>query len=132
MKIIQTTLIAFFCIAAFSCNAQKQDSYIQLETIKLPTGFKIEVWAEDVDNARSLAMNADGSTVFVGNRQGKNIYALKDTNGDGKADKKYTLASGLRMPNGVAFKDGDLYVAEVSRILRFKDIVNLIYIENNT
>jgi len=122
MKIFKITLIAFFCIAAFSCNAQKKESYIQLETIKLPTGFKIEVWAEDVPDARSLAMNADGSTVFVGNRQGKNVYALKDTNGDGKADKKYTLASGLRMPNGVAFKDGDLYVAEVSRILRFKDI----------
>lgn len=122
MKNIQITLIAIFCLVAFSCNAQKKDSYIQLETIKLPPGFEIEVWAEDVDNARSLAINADGSTVFVGNRQGKNVYALKDTNGDGKADKKYTLASGLRMPNGVAFKDGDLYVAEVSRILRFKDI----------
>lgn len=124
MKKFQLSLIAFFCLAAFSCNAQKKESYIQLETIKLPKGFKIEVWAEDVPDARSLAMNADGSTVFVGNRQGKNVYALKDTNGDGKADKKYTLASGLRMPNGVAFKDGDLYVAEVSRILRFKDIDN--------
>lgn len=124
MKNIQITLIAIFCLVAFSCNAQKKDSYIQLETIKLPKGFKIEVWAEDVPDARSLAMNADGSTVFIGNRQGKNVYALKDTNGDGKADKKYTLASGLRMPNGVAFKDGDLYVAEVSRILRFKDIDN--------
>jgi glucose/arabinose dehydrogenase len=124
MKKLQISLIAFFCLAAFSCNAQKKESYIQLETIKLPAGFKIEVWAEDVPDARSLAMNADGSTVFVGNRQGKNVYALKDTNGDGKADKKYTLASGLRMPNGVAFKDGDLYVAEVSRILRFKDIDN--------
>lgn len=124
MKKLQISLIAFFCLAAFACNAQKKESYIQLETIKLPDGFKIEVWAEDVPDARSLAMNADGSTVFVGNRQGKNVYALKDTNGDGKADKKYTLASGLRMPNGVAFKDGDLYVAEVSRILRFKDIDN--------
>lgn len=124
MKIFKITLLSFFCMAAFSCNAQKKESFIQLETIKLPKGFKIEVWAEDVPDARSLAMNADGSTVFVGNRQGKNVYALKDTNGDGKADKKYTLASGLRMPNGVAFKDGDLYVAEVSRILRFKDIDN--------
>lgn len=124
MKKLQITFIAIFCILAISCNAQKKESYIQLETIKLPPGFEIEVWAEDVDNARSLATNADGSTVFVGNRQGKNVYALKDTNGDGKADKKYILASDLRMPNGVAFKDGDLYVAEVSRILRFKDIDN--------
>lgn len=113
-------LLLLFLIS-MGCQGQK-DSYIQLETIKLPEGFKISVWAEDVDNARSLARNDDGSIVFVGNRQGKNVYALKDTNGDGKADKKYTLAKGLRMPNGVAFKDGDLYVAEVSRILRFKNI----------
>ncbi|MFD2201919.1 PQQ-dependent sugar dehydrogenase [Shivajiella indica] len=106
-----------------SCNGQgKSNNYIQLESLKLPEGFSISVWAEDVPDARSLAMNEDGSLIFVGNRQGKNVYALKDTNGDGKADKKYTLAQGLRMPNGVAFKNGDLYVAEVSRILRFRNI----------
>ncbi len=108
----------------FSCigqgNGQKD---IQLDKLKLPEGFKIQVWAEDVPDARSLAMNEDGSVVFVGNRQGKNVYALRDTNGDGKADKKYTLATGLRMPNGVAFKNGDLYVAEVSRILKFPKIM---------
>jgi glucose/arabinose dehydrogenase len=60
----------------------------------------------------------------VGNRQEKNVYALVDEDGDGKADSKYVLANDLRMPNGVAVKDGDLYVAEVSRILRFKDIEN--------
>lgn len=108
----------------FSCSGQNNSSYIQLETIKLPPGFQIEVWAEDVPDARSLAMSDDGKVIFVGNRQGKNVYALVDSNGDGKADKKHTLASGLRMPNGVAYKNGDLYVAEVSRILRFKDIVN--------
>ena len=112
-------------LISISCSGQgKNNSYIQLETIKLPEGFQISVWAEDVPDARSLAMNEDGSLIFVGNRQGKNVYALKDTNGDGKADKKYTLAQGLRMPNGVAFKNGDLYVAEVSRILRFKNIEN--------
>ncbi|MGY6545294.1 PQQ-dependent sugar dehydrogenase [Arthrospiribacter ruber] len=110
--------------AYFSCSGQNNSSYIQLETIKLPPGFQIEVWAEDVPDARSLAMSDDGKVIFVGNRQGKNVYALVDSNGDGKADKKHTLASGLRMPNGVAYKNGDLYVAEVSRILRFKDIVN--------
>lgn len=108
----------------FSCigqgNGQKD---IQLDKINLPDGFKIQVWAEDVPDARSLAMNEDGSVVFVGNRQGKNVYALRDTNGDGKADKKYTLATGLRMPNGVAYKNGDLYVAEVSRILKFPKIM---------
>lgn len=100
-------------------DAAKAD--VQLEKIHLPEGFSIEVWAADVPNARSMAISESG-IVFVGNRQEKNVYALVDEDSDGKADSKYILANDLRMPNGVAIKDGDLYVAEVSRILRFKDI----------
>lgn len=96
---------------------------VKLERLKLQPGFKIEVWAADVPNARSLALS-DNGTVFVGTRQGKNVYGLVDEDKDGKADVRYTLATGLDMPNGVAFKDGDLYVAEVSRILKFADIQN--------
>jgi glucose/arabinose dehydrogenase len=91
-----------------------------LNKIKLPAGFRIEVYAE-VDNARSLAISPSG-VVYVGNRNGDKVYAVKDTDGDFKADKKWTIASGLDMPNGVAFKDGDLYVAEMTRILRFPGI----------
>lgn len=93
---------------------------LPLEKIKLPAGFKIEVFAE-VDNARSLAISPTG-TVFVGNRNGNKVYAVKDTDGDFKADKKWELASGLNMPNGVAFKNGDLYVAEVSRVTKYAGI----------
>ncbi len=95
-------------------------STLPLDKIKLPPGFKIEVYAE-VDNARSLAVSPDG-TVFVGNRNGDKVYAVKDTDGDFKADKKWTIAEGLDMPNGVAYKDGDLYVAEMTRILKFASI----------
>lgn len=93
---------------------------LPLEKIKLPAGFKIEVYAE-VDNARSLAISPSG-TLFIGNRNGDKVYAVKDTDGDFKADKKWTIASGLNMPNGVAFKDGDLYVGEVSRITKYVGI----------
>ncbi|HMP98758.1 MAG TPA: sorbosone dehydrogenase family protein [Cyclobacteriaceae bacterium] len=96
------------------------ESSLPLHKVNLPPGFKIDVFAE-VHNARSLAMSPSG-TIFVGNRNGDKVYAVKDTNGDFKADETYVIASGLRMPNGVAFRDGDLYVAEVSRILRFRDI----------
>jgi glucose/arabinose dehydrogenase len=96
---------------------------VQLDKLKLPEGFSIDVWAAEVPNARSMAVSESG-IIFVGNRQENNVYALVDENGDGKADSKYVLANDLRMPNGVAVKDGDLYVAEVSRILRFKDIEN--------
>jgi glucose/arabinose dehydrogenase len=93
---------------------------LPLNTIKLPQGFKIEVFAE-VPDARSMAVSPSG-IVYVGNKDKDKVYAVQDTNGDNKADKRWVLASGLNMPNGVAFHDGDLYVAEVSRILKLQGI----------
>lgn len=87
---------------------------LPLDKIKLPPGFVIDIFAE-VDNARSMAVSPAG-IVYVGNRNGDKVYAVQDTDGDHKADKKWILASGLNMPNGVAFRDGDLYIAEVSKI----------------
>ncbi len=94
---------------------------LPLEKIRLPEGFKIDLFAEDVKNARSLCLSPNG-TLFVGTRGEGNVYALVDTDGDKKSDKKYMIAKGLKMPNGVAFRDGALFVAEVSRIIRFDDI----------
>ncbi|HEY0656750.1 MAG TPA: sorbosone dehydrogenase family protein [Chryseosolibacter sp.] len=93
---------------------------LPLSSIKLPAGFRIEVFAE-VESARSLAISPDG-TVFVGNRDKDKVYAVKDVDGDYKADRRWVIANGLNMPNGVAFKDGDLYVAEATRILKFAGI----------
>jgi len=61
-------------------------------------------------------------TVFVGSRSAGKVYALVDTKGAGRADAVYTIASGLDSPNGVAFKNGALYVAEINRVLRFDNI----------
>ncbi len=93
---------------------------LPLDKIIMPAGFAIEVYAE-VNNARSMAMSPEG-TLYVGNRNGDKVYAVKDTDGDLKADKRWVIASGLNMPNGVAVNDGDLYVAEVSRITKYADI----------
>lgn len=101
-------------------NNDQPDTADNDSAVNLPDGFKIEVFAE-VENARSLAVSPSG-VVYVGNRAEDKVYALKDTDGDWKADEKYVIASGLRMPNGVAFKDGDLYVAEVSKIWRYPNI----------
>jgi glucose/arabinose dehydrogenase len=79
------------------------------------------LFADTIDNARSLALG-DKGTVFVGNRDGDKVYALVDENNDGTADKKYILAKGLNMPNGVAFHKGALYVAEVNKIWRLDNI----------
>ena len=100
-------------------NADKQN--LPLDKIKLPPGFKIDLYASDVPGARSMTMSPDG-TLFVGTREEGKVYAILDTNGDGKAEEVITIAKGLHMPNGVAFRNGSLYVAEVSRILRYDNI----------
>jgi len=80
--------------------------------LKVPAGFNIEVYASGIANARSLA-EGDKGTIFVGSRLVGNVYAI--TNKDGKRTVK-TIASGLHRPNGVAFKNGTLYIAELSKI----------------
>jgi Glucose/sorbosone dehydrogenases len=92
---------------------------LPLQKITLPPGFEIQLFAENVTNARSLALG-DKQTLFVGTRNEGNVYAIKH---DGvKAQKVITLATGLNRPNGVAFRNGTLYVAEINRILRFDNI----------
>jgi glucose/arabinose dehydrogenase len=88
-----------------------------LEDIELPPGFAIEEYAS-VPNARSLALG-DNGTVFVSNRRGRSVYAVV-TEGDGT--RTIELIDGLRTPNGIAFHDGDLYVAELNRVTRYRDI----------
>lgn len=107
---------------AQAANIDSLNKVYKLDKIQLPPGFQISFFAK-VPNARSLCMGEKG-TIFAGNRSEKSVYAIVDSNQDGIADKVYTIASGLNMPNGVAFRNGSLYVAEISRILRYDDIEN--------
>jgi glucose/arabinose dehydrogenase len=93
---------------------------LPLERIKLPPGFKISIFSDNVPSAREMAVSPNG-TLFVGSMKG-NVYAVLDTDKDYKADKVITLATGLEMPVGVDYRDGALYVSAVSRILRYDDI----------
>ncbi len=92
-----------------------------LEKITLPAGFSISLYAANVTGARSLAMGNNG-TLFVGTRDEGVVYALPDGNRDGHADAPITVARGLDTPNGVAFHQGHLYIAENHRIVRLRDI----------
>lgn len=94
---------------------------LPLGNLNLPEGFKIDVYAEGIDGARSMAMGDEG-TLFVGTRNEKTVYALQDLDGDYRAEKIMVLDSTLEVPNGIAFKDGALYVAEVGRLLRYTNI----------
>lgn len=120
-KLVLFTFIIFILACEPKNKALEEKDDPRLSTIKLPEGFRISFFATDVDNARSLALG-DNGTVFVGNRQGKNVYALVDADKDGRAEKKYTVAKGLNMPNGVAFYKGALYIAELNRISRIDNI----------
>ncbi|WP_230679826.1 PQQ-dependent sugar dehydrogenase [Pontibacter rufus] len=94
-----------------------------LAKINLPDGFRIDYYADSVKGARSMAMSASG-IVFVGTQDAGKVYAVVDKNKDGKAEEVVVVASDLNTPNGVAIKDGDLYVAEIDRILKYPDIEN--------
>jgi len=94
---------------------------LHLDRIRLPAGFSISLFSGDVPGARSLALGERG-TLFVGTRDTGTVYALRDADGDGRAEAKRVIARGLDQPNGVAFHDGSLYVAEVSRVIRFDRI----------
>jgi glucose/arabinose dehydrogenase len=96
---------------------------LPLDLVQLPPGFRISIFAEQVPNARQLAVARDG-TVFVGTAQVGSVYALPDQDHDGKADRVIIVARGLRAPNGVAFSNGALYVAEISRIWRYDSILS--------
>ena len=111
-------LQAGFACAAFALAQAAPAQRLPLERIKLPPGFEISVFADEVPEARSLALGK-GNVLFVGTRADR-VYAVRYR--EAKAVQVITLASGLRMPNGVALRDGALYVAEVNRILRFDDI----------
>ncbi len=116
-------LSRFLLLLLASCSPADSNSGVSLDTIKLPPGFAISVYASNVPNARSMVLSPHG-ILFVGTRTEGKVYAIIDRNQDNTADQVITLARGLNMPNGVAFRDGALYVAEVNRVLRFDDIEN--------
>jgi glucose/arabinose dehydrogenase len=92
---------------------------LPLESIRLPPGFQISVFADNLPNARAMALGARG-TLFVGSMRSGNVYALPLR--DNRPVEVMTIARSLDMPVGVAFHQGALYVSAVSRILRFDQI----------
>ncbi|RDI99280.1 sorbosone dehydrogenase family protein [Dyella solisilvae] len=95
----------------------------QLDKLTLPKGFQVAIYSDQVPNAREITLGAKG-TVFVGSNSAGKVYALTDSKGVGKADKVRVIASGLQLPVGVAFRNGDLYISAVSKILVLRDIEN--------
>jgi glucose/arabinose dehydrogenase len=114
MRLLAIAIVLVSQLAFGACAAKSE-----LSQISLPPGFSIELFAQ-VPNARQMAMGE--STLFIGTRRGTEVYAIELLDGNTRAGTRHTITSGRTMPNGVAFRDGSLYVAEVSRILRFDNI----------
>ncbi|MGA7296622.1 MAG: sorbosone dehydrogenase family protein [Rhodanobacteraceae bacterium] len=93
----------------------------RLDLLRLPPGFRVSVYSDAVPSAREMALGDQG-TVFVGSMRAGKVYALTDSNHDGRADRVRVIADDLEMPVGVAFHKGDLYISAVSRILVLRDI----------
>ena len=91
---------------------------LPINTLKVPSGFHVEVYADGIPEARSLALG-DKGTVFVSNRNLKDVYAIVERGGKREVRKVLT---GLDTPNGLAFREGTLYVAEHTRILAYQGI----------
>ena len=107
-----------------AAQTQAGGSDLPLNLIKMAPGFSIDIYASGVPNARQMVLGGKG-TLFVGTRNppaGNVVYAILDKDNDQKADQVLTLAKGLNEPNGVAFREGALYVAEINRIVRFDGI----------
>jgi len=116
--------LSYFTLAASAISllaapamADRADAEANLHKLNLPDGFNVEIYAE-VPNARQMTFGQSTGTVFVGTR-GKNVYAVVDKNKDRKADQVVTILDDLKVGNGVAMYQGNLYVAEQNRIARY-------------
>ncbi len=113
-------IFSLYSTGCFNQSLKKTDKPLPNE-IKLPPGFHISIFADEIKNARSLTLGEKG-TVFVGTRQGDKVIALVDADGDGQAEKRFEIANNMNTPNGVAFYKGALYIAEVDKIWRLDNI----------
>jgi glucose/arabinose dehydrogenase len=114
-------LVVLAVALVLSCRAALDGQQVPLDKITLPPGFRIDIYASGVENARSMTLGARG-TLFVGTRTAGAVYAIADDNQDQRADRVVRIATGLNMPNGVAYRNGALYVAEVNRLWRYDNI----------
>jgi len=121
MHIIKIIVFTLFLINPCLALALQESHQDILKQLHVPSGFTLSIFADNLPNARSLALG-DNGVVFVGTGAGDSVYAIQDSNNDGVADKQYIVANHLYMPNGVAYKNGSLYAAEINRIIRFDRI----------
>ena len=120
---MQVALRGALCCAMFAALLPAAAAALPFETLRVPPGFHVELLTDAVPNARAMALGRhDGArgVVYVGSMRAGKVYAVELDHG--RAGAVHTIASGLALPAGVAYRDGSLYVSAVSKILRFDAI----------
>ena len=130
LSFLKISIVVGLVLSIFACKETKKEETtvvkeevpmdstdLALLELDLPEGFEIKVFARGVDGARSMAMGAKG-TLFVGTRNENTVYAIQDTDGDFVADNVMVLDT-MAVPNGVAMRNGDLYVAQVGSLWKY-------------
>src|SRR5262245_15596282 len=102
-------LTAIACLSMFGVAGASPATDKVLENVRLPAGFRMEVYADDVPGARSMALGQNG-TLFLGTRAVGKVYAVSPPAKPGAKPTTRVIAEKLLSPNGVAFRDGALYV----------------------
>ncbi len=125
---MKLNLLLLFSALLLGCSSDGQNESVRppgdsVDYLSLPDGFSAELYAVNVPNVRAMTRSPNG-ILYAGTRGAGNVYAILDTDRDLKADSLITIASGLNLPVGVAWHEGDLYVSAVSKILKFEDIDN--------
>lgn len=117
MKKLSVLTLSTLGLLSGQAVADREDAEANLHKLNVPEGFKVEVYAE-VPGARQMAFGQSTGTVFVGTR-GEKAYAVVDKNKDRRADEVVTILDDLKVGNGVAMHEGNLYIAEQNRIARY-------------
>lgn len=120
MKLLKVTLL-IYAIAVHGQAFSEDTIEEKLNLIRLPPGFSITLFAQDVENSRQLAIG-DNGTIFAGSTKAGKVHAVVDSDGDHRADRVLLIADELKLPSGIEFRDGALYVAALDRLLRYDNI----------
>ena len=114
-KLQQPKLIPLEISPQTTTSTQKPRGGILPFPLTVPSGFHIGLFAEGLGTARDLEFTS-GGTLLVSDPNANTITALKDNDGDGQADIKRVIISGRNVVHGVAFHNGQLYVAEKNSV----------------
>lgn len=111
-------LLSLLALLAHTGSARAEKTRFDLARLKTPPGFRISVFAEDIDGARMMVFSPGGVLLVSESGEGK-VVALPDPKRSGKAARTVTVLDGLNEPHGLAFYEGKLYVAENDKVRRY-------------